>query len=347
MLDVTSLPDKAPDFDLQELFGAGMHYGHHKSKWQPRMTQYIHSEKNGVHIIDLAKTAQQMRLAYNLLYQLGAQKKSVIIIGTKRQARELVKQAAETSGMMHITSRWLGGLMTNWSQVKKSLKDMVDTEAKLAEGSLKGRTKYELVKIEKEVSRAKRFFDGIRSMTDLPAALIIIDPGKEKIVVAEAGKVGVPVIALVDTNTNPDLVDIAVPGNDDAIKSIECFLQQMSKAYVAGKAGGVEPSTATVAKPVDQPTVVKEMIHPEVKKTVEPVVAKEATKPAVKQVVKPAVEEKVTAKTEEVKAVSITKPKAKTVKASSPKVIKKPVVKEVKKTTKSAKVTKTSAKKKE
>jgi small subunit ribosomal protein S2 len=158
MLDVTSLPDKAPDFDLQELFGAGMHYGHHKSKWQPRMIQYIHSEKNGVHIIDLAKTAQQMRLAYNLLYQLGAQKKSVIIIGTKRQARELVKQAAETSGMMHITSRWLGGLMTNWSQVKKSLKDMVDTEAKLAEGSLKGRTKYELVKIEKEVARAKRFF---------------------------------------------------------------------------------------------------------------------------------------------------------------------------------------------
>lgn len=328
MLDVTSLTDKAPDFDLQELFGAGMHYGHHKSKWQPRMIQYIHSEKNGVHIIDLAKTAQQMRLAYNLLYQLGAQKKSVIIIGTKRQARELVKQAAETSGMMHITSRWLGGLMTNWSQVKKSLKDMVDTEAKLAEGSLKGRTKYELVKIEKEVSRAKRFFDGIRSMNDLPAALIIIDPGKEKIVVAEAGKVGVPVIALVDTNTNPDLVDIAVPGNDDAVKSIECFLQQMSKAYVAGKAGGVEPSKINVAETVKVAVVTT----PEEKQTVEPIVAKEVTKPVAKQVVKPAVEQKVTAKT---------------VKASSPKVIKKPVVKEVKKTTKSAKVTKTSAKKKE
>ncbi len=328
MLDVTSLPDKAPDFDLQELFGAGMHYGHHKSKWQPRMTQYIHSEKNGVHIIDLAKTAQQMRLAYNLLYQLGAQKKPVIIIGTKRQARELVKQAAETSGMMHITARWLGGLMTNWSQVKKSLKDMVDTEAKLAEGSLKGRTKYELVKIEKEVSRAKRFFDGIRSMNDLPAALIIIDPGKEKIVVAEAEKVGVPVIALVDTNTNPDLVDIAVPGNDDAIKSIECFLQHMSKAYLAGKAGGVEPSKINVAETVKAAVVTT----PEEKQTVEPIVAKEVTKPVAKQVVKPAVEQKVTAKT---------------VKASSPKVIKKPVVKEVKKTTKSAKVTKTSAKKKE
>lgn len=205
---------------------------------------------------------------------------------------------------------------------------MVDTEAKLAEGSLKGRTKYELVKIEKEVSRAKRFFDGIRSMNDLPAALIIIDPGKEKIVVAEAEKVGVPVIALVDTNTNPDLVDIAVPGNDDAIKSIECFLQHMSKAYLAGKAGGVEPSKINVAETVKAAVVTT----PEEKQTVEPIVAKEVTKPVAKQVVKPAVEQKVTAKT---------------VKASSPKVIKKPVVKEVKKTTKSAKVTKTSAKKKE
>jgi small subunit ribosomal protein S2 len=287
--------------------------------------------KNGVHIIDLAKTAQQMRLAYNLLYQLGAQKKSVIIIGTKRQARELVKQAAETSGMMHITSRWLGGLMTNWSQVKKSLKDMVDTEAKLAEGSLKGRTKYELVKIEKEVARAKRFFDGIRSMTDLPAALIIIDPGKEKIVVAEAGKVGVPVIALVDTNTNPDLVDIAVPGNDDAVKSIECFLQQMSNAYMAGKAGGVEPSKTSV-----ETTQVVVTTVAETKTTTKPTettVTAKVVKPDEKAVVEP--------------VVVVEKPKAKVVKASSPKVTKKLVVKEVKKTTKSAKVTKTSAKKKE
>ncbi len=288
MLDVTSLPDKAPDFDLQELFGAGMHYGHHKSKWQPRMSQYIHSEKNGVHLIDLAKTAQQMRLAYNLLYQLGTQKKTVIVVGTKRQARELVKQAAETAGMLHITSRWLGGLMTNWSQVKKSLKDMVDTETKLAEGSLKGRTKYELVKIEKEVARAKRFFDGIRTLTDLPAAIIIIDPGKEKIVVAEASKVSVPVIALVDTNTNPDLVDIAVPGNDDAIKSIECFLQQMSRAYLAGKAGDVEPKKASaVIKPVEQSTTEKVVAETEVKvvkkptksaKVVKPVKAKKTSK---------------------------------------------------------------------
>jgi hypothetical protein len=165
-------------------------------------------------------------------------------------------------------------------------------------------------------------------MTDLPAALIIIDPGKEKIVVAEAGKVGVPVIALVDTNTNPDLVDIAVPGNDDAVKSIECFLQQMSNAYMAGKAGGVEPSKTNVTEAVKVAVVTS----PEEKQIVEPIVAKEATKPAAKQVVKPVVEQKVTAKT---------------VKASSPKVTKKLVVKEVKKTTKSAKVTKTSAKKKE
>lgn len=327
MLDITSLPDKSPDFDLQELFGAGMHYGHHKSKWHPRMSQYIHSEKNGVHLIDLAKTAQQMRLAYNLLYQLGSQKKTVIIVGTKRQARELVKQTAETAGMLHITSRWLGGLITNWSQVKKSLKDMVDTETKLAEGSLKGRTKYELVKIEKEVARAKRFFDGIRTLTDLPAAIVIIDPGKEKIVVAEASKVGVPVIALVDTNTNPDLVDIAVPGNDDAIKSIECFLQQMTKAYLMGKSDGVEPvrTKAEVKTIVDMATSDESQAGKDLepKPTVEPAEKSEAK--TAKTPVKDSVEKPKTKVTEVKKIKSVEKKPAK----------------------KPAKVTKASAKKKE
>ena len=337
MLDVTSLPDKAPEFDLQELFGAGMHYGHHKSKWQPRMVQYIHSEKNGVHIIDLEKTAQQLRLAYNLLFQLGAQKKTVIIIGTKRQARELVKQTAEASEMLHITSRWLGGLMTNWSQVKKSLKDMVDTEAKLAEGSLKGRTKYELVKIEKEVARAKRFFDGIRTLSDLPAALIIIDPGKEKIVVAEAGKVGIPVIALVDTNTNPDLVDIPVPGNDDAVKSIECFLQHMSKAYLAGKAGGAEPvktrdEATIVPSPIIKP-VTTLVVEKPVEQSVEKVVAKTQLKAP--KLVENKAAQKSKAKTAVVK--KVTKAKPDSVK----------MTKEATKPVKTTKVVKTSTKKKE
>ena len=255
MLDVSTLPDKAPDFDLQELFGAGMHYGHHKSKWHPRMSQFIHSEKDGVHLIDLVKTAGQLRLAYNLLFKLGTEKKPVIIVATKRQAREFAKSFGEEAGMLYITSRWLGGLMTNWSQVKKSISEMVETEKKLAEGTLKGRTKYELGKIEKDVIRAKRFFDGIRSLTDLPGCVIVVDSNREKNAVAEAGKMGVPVIGLVDTNSNPDRIDIAVPGNDDAGKSIELFLKIVSDAYKAGTQEGTGQSKAREAE-VKQEVVV-------------------------------------------------------------------------------------------
>jgi len=257
MTDITSLPDKAPDFDLQELFGAGMHYGHHKSKWHPRMSQFIHSEKDGVHLIDLVKTAGQLRLAYNLLFKLGTEKKPVIIVATKRQAREFAKSFGEEAGMLYITSRWLGGLMTNWAQVKKSISEMVETEKKLAEGTLKGRTKYELGKIEKDVIRAKRFFDGIRSLTDLPGCVIVVDSNREKNAVAEAGKMGVPVIGLVDTNSNPDRIDIAVPGNDDAGKSIELFLKIVSDAYKAGTQEGTGQS-----KPAVTPTPAKQ--EPEV-----------------------------------------------------------------------------------
>lgn len=297
MIDITTLPDKAPQFDLRELFNAGMHYGHHKSKWHPRMAQFIHSEKDGVHIIDLAKTAEQMRLAYNLLYHFGSEGKVVIIVGTKRQARELVRSAGEDSGLLHITSRWLGGLMTNWAQVKKSIKHMVETEAKLADGTLTGRTKYEIVQIEKEVARAKRFFDGVRTLNELPAALIVLDPQKEKIAVAEAEKVGIPVIALVDTNTNPDEIDLVVPGNDDAVKSIEYFLQQMAAAYKAGKSGGKSPEKSgekpAEAVPATQPKEVTPVkVEPTAAKAEERVAETEAEKPVEKSPATKKTEEK-------------------------------------------------------
>lgn len=305
MIDITTLPDKAPQFDLRELFNAGMHYGHHKSKWHPRMAQFIHSEKDGVHIIDLAKTAEQMRLAYNLVYHFGSEGKVVIIVGTKRQARELVRSAGEDSGLLHITSRWLGGLMTNWAQVKKSIKHMVETESKLADGTLTGRTKYEIVQIEKEVARAKRFFDGVRTLNELPAALIVLDPQKEKIAVAEAEKVGIPVIALVDTNTNPDEIDLVIPGNDDAVKSIEYFLQQMAAAYKAGKSGGKSPEKSGEKSPVAAPAAQqKELVaaNQPAEKTpekVEPAAAKTEEKVTEPEAEKPVEESPAAKKTEE------------------------------------------------
>lgn len=247
------LPQHAPQYSLKEMFDLGIHYGHQKQKWHPKMAPFIHMEKDGVHIIDLAKTAAQLSLAYNYLYQLGHEGKPVVFVGTKRQAREIVRASAESVGAMFITTRWLGGLLTNWDQVKKSIKKMTDTEKKLAEDGFKGRTKYEITQIEKEVARAKRFFEGIQDLTAMPSVLVVVDPTKEKIAVAEARAMGVPIIALIDTNSNPDKVDLPIPGNDDAVKSVAFIVEQLAQGYGAGKATKgkpVAPETPAAVAPV-------------------------------------------------------------------------------------------------
>lgn len=253
-----SLPDKAPEYSLKELFDLGVHYGHQRQKWHPKMSPYIHMEKNGVHIIDLARTVGQLTLAYNWLFQLGSEGKQVIFVGTKRQARDVVKEAAQKVGAMYISTRWLGGLLTNWEQVKKSIKKMTDTEKKLAEGGFKGRTKYEIIQIEKDVARAKRFFEGIQDLNQLPSALVVVDPIEEKIAVAEARSVGIPVIALIDTNGNPSKIDLPIPCNDDAVKSISFIVSQLVEAYGKGKSGVKTADKARVETPkteVDKDTV--------------------------------------------------------------------------------------------
>jgi len=234
-IDLAKLPSKAPEYDLQVLFDANMHYGHQASQWHPKMKTWIHSEKNGVHLFDLAKTAQQLQAAYNLFYQLGSEDKQIVMVGTKRQARDIVTKVAKESGLQYIVARWLGGFLTNWDQVFKSLKNMVSTEEKLKSGSFANRTKYEVMRIEKELSRSKRFFDGVKDLKAKPDAVFIIDPKKEKNAALEANAEGILVVALVDSNTNPDLVDLVIPGNDDALKSIEYVVTQLGEAYAAGK----------------------------------------------------------------------------------------------------------------
>lgn len=236
MLDTSNLPHKAPEYDLAQLLEAGCHFGHQTHKWHPSMKEYIYMEKDGVHIFDLAKTAAQLQIAYNYAFDLGQKGKTLVFVGTKRQAREVVKNAATDAGAMYITSRWLGGLLTNWDQVQKSLKRMISIETGLQSDAYKGYTKFERVQLEKEANRLKRFFDGIKGLKSKPDCLFIIDPSREKNVVKEAEVVGVPMMALIDTNADPRPIDIPIPANDDAITSIQLVVDAVAAGYKAGKA---------------------------------------------------------------------------------------------------------------
>lgn len=232
---VQELPNHAPEFDLAEMLEAGVHFGHQSAKWHPQMEEWIYMEKDGVHIFDLAKTAEQLKLAYNAAYELGKTGKTLVVVGTKRQAREAVEELAEKHGVLYIVARWLGGLLTNWEQVKRSLKRMVDIDEGLKTDKFKNYTKYERGQLEKEKIRLERFFAGIRSLKNSPDALLIIDSGKEKNAVKEAVNMGVFTMAVVDTNSDPEQVDLVIPGNDDGRKSIEYLVSAVLSGYEAGK----------------------------------------------------------------------------------------------------------------
>ncbi len=235
MLDLTNLPKKAPEYDLADLLEAGCHFGHQKRKWHPKMKPFIYMEKDGVHIFDLAKTASQLQVAYDFAYQLGKEGKTMVFVGTKRQTREVVKDAATKAGILSISSRWLGGLLTNWDQVRLSINRMTFIEDGLKNDKFKGYTKYERGQIEKELGRLARFFEGIRALKTKPDCLFILDPVKEKNALAEAVKMGVPVIALADSNADPTEIDVAIPANDDAVRSVTFIVDQVAAGYMAGR----------------------------------------------------------------------------------------------------------------
>lgn len=306
-------PVVTPTYDLQELFDVGLHYGHQVRRWHPKMKPWIFMEKNGVHLFDLAKTAEQLQLAYQMAYEIGQKGKSLVVVCTKRQAREMVTTAAKEAGAMSITTRWLGGLLTNWDQVNKSLKRMIKTRKQLESGALTGRTKYELVQIEKDVIRLERFFGGIENLNQLPDALLVIDPVREKNAVTEANIMNIPVMALIDTDGNPTHVTLPIPGNDDAIKSITYVVDAVLAGYKAGRGvkEAAEPkptvastTTAPVA-PVVAPKVEKAEVK-EVKNAAEKTVAKSTDKP--KQDTNKAESTKTVAK----KSKAVAKPKAAT-----------------------------------
>jgi len=227
------------DVTMKELLEAGVHFGHQTRRWNPKMKPYIFGKRNGIYIIDLQKTVRLFQEAAQFVHDLGAAGKRVLFVGTKRQAQEAVAQEAQRCGEFFVTHRWLGGTLTNFVTIRNSIQRLKEIEAKLADEDSVGMTKKERLRFDREREKMARNLDGIREMQRLPDAMFVVDPKKEAIGVAEANKLGIPVVAVVDTNCDPELIDYIIPGNDDAIRAIRLFTSRIADAYLAG-AGELE-----------------------------------------------------------------------------------------------------------
>ncbi len=219
---------------VKDLLECGAHFGHQKHRWNPKMKRYIFEERNGIYIIDLAKTIQQIRKAVEVVKEMVAKKKSILFVGTKKQAKSVVRECAEASGEFYVCERWLGGMLTNLSTIRQSVKTLERIEKRIATGG-EGFTKKELSVLSKEQIKLDRNLSGIRAMRKVPGLLVVVDPGMEHIAVAEANKLGIPVMGLVDTNCDPDPVDYVIACNDDALKSIKLILQAVTQAIIDKK----------------------------------------------------------------------------------------------------------------
>jgi len=225
-----------PEPDMQAMFDAGCHFGHQVAKWHPKMAPFIYGSEGGIHLFDLAKTAEQLSLACEAFYNLAKEGKKLLIVGTKRSAREIIKDAASKMGCFYISSRWMGGFLTNFNQLRQSIKRMNNIELGLESGKFDKYTKYERSKLDKEKSRLERFFIGLKEINNKPDCVFVIDPVKEKIAVQEASAEGIKIIALADSNADPRPIDLLIPANDDSAKSIQYIVDQLVSAYNAGKA---------------------------------------------------------------------------------------------------------------
>jgi small subunit ribosomal protein S2 len=220
---------------MKALLEAGVHFGHQTKRWNPKMARFIFGERNNIHIIDLQKTVKELKKAYKFVRDTIASGKSVLFVGTKRQAQDAVREEAERCGMFYINYRWLGGTLTNFSTIRKSINRYKYLE-NLKTTSIWGKlSKKEISRLEKEFFKLNRALKGIKDLDALPGVVFVIDPNQEKTAVLEAKKLGIPVVGIVDTNCDPDMVDIAVPGNDDAIRAIKLFLHIFSDAVLEGK----------------------------------------------------------------------------------------------------------------
>jgi small subunit ribosomal protein S2 len=231
---------------MKELLEAGVHFGHQTKRWNPKMKEYIFGERNGIYIIDLQKTLKMFKEASNFVRDLAAEGKTIMFVGTKRQAQDAIAEEANRSSMYYVNQRWLGGLLTNWVTVQKSVKRLKELDDMATDGRYELLPKKEVIKLERERKHLQANLAGIKDMNRLPDAVFVIDSNKEQIAVREARKLGIPVVAVVDTNCDPSEVDYVIPGNDDALRAIRLFASKIADSVVEGNQAATDKQQAEV-----------------------------------------------------------------------------------------------------
>ena len=222
---------------MKQLLEAGVHFGHQTRRWNPKMAKYIFTERNGIYIIDLQKTVKMLDAAYDFIREVSAEGGEILFVGTKKQAQEAIREEAERCGMHFVNARWLGGMLTNYKTIQKRIARLEQLNKMKEDGTFDLLPKKEVIKLELEIEKLEKFMGGIKNMGTLPKAMFIVDTRKEKIAVAEAKNLGIPVVAIVDTNCDPDEIDYVIPGNDDAIRAVKLIAGAMADAIIEGRQG--------------------------------------------------------------------------------------------------------------
>ncbi len=252
---------------MKQLLEAGVHFGHQTRRWDPKMAEYIFQARNGIHIIDLQKTSKKLDEAYEFMRSQAEEGKKVLFVGTKKQAQDCMKEAAEKSGMYYVNQRWLGGMLTNFGTIRKRVERLNELETMQEDGTFEVLPKKEVILLKKEMEKLEKNLGGIKDMTEIPGVLFVVDPKKERIAILEARKLNIPVVGLVDTNCNPEDVDYAIPGNDDAIRAVKLIADTMANAIIEGKQGEAEDSSEvaeeTFEEVSEEPTTIEEVVAAE------------------------------------------------------------------------------------
>ncbi len=248
---------------MKQLLEAGVHFGHQTKRWNPKMKRYIFTSRNGIYIIDLQQTVKMFRAAYDVVRNMAADGRTIMFVGTKKQAQEAVEEEARRSGAPFVNVRWLGGMLTNFQTIRKSLDRLQALTDMATDGTAEKLPKKEVLKLTKERARMEKVLGGIRDLKRVPDAIFVVDPSREEIAVLEARRLGIPIVAIVDTNCDPDLIDHIIPGNDDAIRAIKLFLGKIADAIIEGKAAYAEKTASTADKEAAAPEVTMALISTE------------------------------------------------------------------------------------
>ena len=255
---------------MKQLLEAGVHFGHQTRRWDPKMAEYIFQARNGIHIIDLQKTSKKLDEAYAFIKEQAEEGKTVLFVGTKKQAQECMKEAALKCGMFYVDQRWLGGMLTNFDTIQKRIQRLKDLETMQEDGTFDVLPKKEVILLKKEMEKLEKNLGGIKEMNELPGVIFLVDPKKERIAILEAKKLGIPVVGLVDTNCNPEELDYPIPGNDDAIRAVKLIADVMANAVIEGRQGESfeEVSEEQVANE-EEATSIEEVVAEEETETTE------------------------------------------------------------------------------